>query len=78
MTGQVRRPQTLRWLIKRTRVSGGRRSGMSAWVVLRYRPAIASRARVVEAVLGHFESLPAATERARLDCAVFYDERSRP
>jgi len=81
MTRKKRAPQTLRWMIKRTRVSGGRQSGLNAWAVYRYRwtpNPILGRIRIVEAVLGLFPTLPAAMDSARRDCAVFYDERSRP
>ncbi len=80
MTGQARRPETLRWMVRRTRVSGGRRAGMSAWVAFRYRwvRLFGVPTRHTEAVLGLFPTLEAAADRARRDCAVFYDERSRP
>ncbi len=81
MTGQhTRRPETLRWMVRHTRVSGGRRAGMTAWVAYRYRWVrhFGVPTRSVEAVLGLFPTMDAAIDRARRDCAVFYDERSRP
>lgn len=54
--------------------------GMKAWVAFRYRwvRMFGVSTRHTEAVLGLFPTMEAALDRARRDCAVFYDERSRP
>jgi len=83
MTRRAPRPdhfRTIRWSIKRIRAYSGRKSGTFVWVVSRYRwgSDLARPTRVTEAVLGFYPTLPAAMDSARRDCAVFYDERSRP
>lgn len=74
------RVHTQRWLIKRVTVSSGRRRGKTAWGVFRYRTDVHSQSeeRIILALLGMHETIPAAMATARLDCALIYDERSRP